>query len=102
MIIYNITITVDPDILDEWLDWMRREHIPEVLDSGIFISAVISRVISDLENEQTYAIAYTCKSMKDLKRYQKRFAIKLQKKYIEKYGEKTILFRTLLENVEIF
>ena len=102
MIIYNITITVDSEILDEWLDWMRGEHIPEVLDSGFFISAVMNRVISDLENEHTYAIAYTCKNMKDFQRYQKNFAVELQKKYIAKYGKKTILFRTLLENVEIF
>ena len=102
MIIYNVTITVEATVLNEWLNWMKRYHIPDVLDSGFFISATISRVLSNLENEHTYAIAYTCKNIKELQKYQRNLASKLQKKYIKKYGKKTVAFRTILESIETF
>ena len=30
MIIYNVTIKIDLDVHDEWLAWMKLEHIPRV------------------------------------------------------------------------
>ena len=27
MIIYNVTIKLDPEIHEDWLSWMRRHHI---------------------------------------------------------------------------
>lgn len=98
MIIYNITCSVDPDISDEWLRWMQDHHIPKVMNTGIFIETQINRVISDQKDELvTYAIQYTCKSMKDLHKYQIKFAPSLQKDHIDKYGSKVVVFRTLLD-----
>ena len=34
MIIYNVTSNIDESIHDEWLNWMRQEHIPQVLGTG--------------------------------------------------------------------
>ncbi len=28
MIIYNVTITVEDDIKEDWLSWIKKEHIP--------------------------------------------------------------------------
>ena len=37
MILYNVTIKVDHDIHDEWMEWMKQTHIPQVLETGLFI-----------------------------------------------------------------
>jgi hypothetical protein len=34
MILYNVTVSVDPEIHDEWLAWMKSKHIPDVLATG--------------------------------------------------------------------
>ena len=102
MIIYNVTVSVEESIQNEWLDWMKTKHIPEVMACGIFTKAQINHVIVQSDSDNTFAIAYTCSSMKELHQYQIKFAPELQKKYNEKFKEKTIAFRTLMEVIEEF
>lgn len=37
MIIYNVTIKVSHDIALEWVNWMKQEHIPDLLLTGLFV-----------------------------------------------------------------
>jgi hypothetical protein len=39
MIIYNVTIKVDKTIADEWLNWLKDEHIADVTGTGCFTNA---------------------------------------------------------------
>lgn len=100
MIIYNVTVKVDPDVRDEWLQWMRETHIPEVLATGRFIDHRIARVMVDEEDGVTYAIQYTCKNMETLQTYYEKEAPALQADHAERYKDKFVAFRTLLEVVE--
>ena len=102
MIIYNLTFSVNDDIKDKWLKWMRTEHIPEVMACGIFTKAKISHIIATVDSDNTFAIAYSCSSMKELHRYQIKFAEKLQKKHTLIFGNKAVVFRTLMEIIEEF
>jgi len=102
MIIYNVTVNVDENIVDDWLKWMQEIHIPEVMETGIFIKSQINRVIVQRDTGYTYAVAYTCRNMKDLHQYQIKFAPGFQKKHNERYGEKAIAFRTLMELINEF
>ena len=102
MIIYNVTVSVEESVQNEWLNWIKTEHIPEVMACGIFTKAQINRVIVQADSDNTFAIAYTCSSMKELHQYQIKFAPELQKKHDEKFKEKTIAFRTLMEVIEEF
>ena len=49
MIIYNVTVTLNENIHSRWVEWIRHEHIPEVLSTRLFKKAVLSRIISDKE-----------------------------------------------------
>ena len=102
MIIYNITCSMDPDISEGWLKWMKEFHIPDVMQCGIFQTAKINKVISEKEEISTYAIQYSCHTMKDLHKYQAHFANKLQKEHAKRYGNKVDTFRTLLEVIDSF
>ena len=102
MIIYNVTVSVEKSIITDWLNWMRQVHIPEVMATGIFSKSQINKVLVQGDSSDTYAIAYTCESMKDLHKYQVKFAPELQKKHVARYGEKAVAFRTLMEVVQEF
>ena len=102
MIIYNVTVSVGENVKNDWLNWMKTEHIPEVMACGIFIKAQINRVIAQADSDNTFAIAYTCSSMKELHQYQIKFSSELQKKHNEKFKEKAVAFRTLMEVIEEF
>ena len=89
MILYNVTVNIESDVHDEWLDWMMKTHIPNVLKTGIFSSNKICRIINREHDEQgsTYSIQYICNSMEDYERYQLEFAPALQQETIEKYKQ---------------
>ena len=102
MIIYNVTVSVDENIHVEWLNWMITEHIPEIMSTGFFIKAQINRVIEEQDSSCTFAIAYTCVSMKELHEYQINFASELKKKHSKRFGKNALAFRTLMEVIEEF
>ena len=102
MIIYNVTVSVEEVIKEDWLIWMLDVHIPEVMATGIFSKSQINRVIVQGDSDNTFAIAYSCENMKDLHQYQVKFAAELQKKHVARYGEKAVAFRTLMEVVQEF
>jgi hypothetical protein len=99
MVIYNVTCTIEPDIAGEWLQWMKEVHIPEVMATGMFISSEMMRVISEQAGEHTYAIQYRCASHEKLAEYRSQYAPELMKKTGDKYGQKVLAFRTVLEKL---
>jgi hypothetical protein len=101
MIIYSVTVNIDFDIENEWVEWMKNTHIPDVLNTGMFLEHRMSKVLSVQSDETgvTYNIQYTCRSMNDYEKYLNEFADELQKEHSEKYANKFAAFRTLLELV---
>lgn len=101
MIIYNVTINIENDIHEDWLNWMKKVHIPDVMNTGYFVEHKLCKILTYQEDEtgHTYAIQYTCKSMDDLDEYQEKYAPTLQKNHSARYEGKFVAFRTLLEVV---
>lgn len=101
-VIYNVTVSVDLDAVDEWLDWMKKVHIPDVMKTEQFLEAKISKVLGHEEGGKTYAIQYLCESMEVYENYQKEFALALQADHTKRFGQKTAAFRTLLNVHETY
>ncbi len=100
MILYNVTVKVDPDIAQDWLRWMKKVHIPEVMKTGLFREHRFLRVDgAEADSGNTYAIQYWLNNMEDFLRYQKEFATELQAAHRERYKDKYVAFRTLMQEV---
>ncbi len=99
MIVYSVTVNIEDEVHDDWINWMKETHIPDVMDTGYFSENRFLKVITSNPDEtgQTYNIQYTCSSMKDLHQYQIQQAPRLQKEHNDKYEGKFVAFRTLLE-----
>ncbi|MFM9943814.1 MAG: DUF4286 family protein [Bacteroidia bacterium] len=101
MILYNVTINVDDEIIDEWLVWMKKTHLPEVMATGKFISYEMYKIQNhnpmDLSNN--YSVQYYANSLLEYEDYLENYAPALKQKTIEKYGEQVNAFRTLLEKI---
>lgn len=99
MVIYNVTINIDEDIHDRWLDWMQNEHIPHMLATGKFIKALMTRVLVREEmGGCTYSVQYTAKSKEMLQRYYDEDA-ELLRSHSSPFEGKYVAFRTELEIV---
>ncbi|MDX5421554.1 MAG: DUF4286 family protein [Hymenobacteraceae bacterium] len=100
MILYNVTVNVEHSVADEWLQWMKETHIPEVMGTGFFLRNQICRLVNEIDNGgTTYAVQYYCRSLVDLEEYQRDHAPELQEKHLKRYGERALAFRTVLEVV---
>lgn len=100
MIIYNVTSKVDHSIADEWLAWLQEEHIPDVIHTGCFTHATVLRLLEvDELDGVTYAIQYHADSKALYNRYIKEYSATMRKKGTEKWGEKFIAFRSVMEIV---
>ena len=99
MIIYNVTVNIENDVKEEWLNWMKTIHIPDVMKTGYFIENMICKVLVDETQGTTYSVQYTCAKVNDYEEYKQLHAPRLQKEVTAKYGSKLVSFRTLLEIV---
>ena len=100
MIIYNVTVNVEHSVHDDWLQWMREIHIPEVMETGLFSHHRILKVLSDEDNGgMTYSVQYYCHSMESYEQYKAKHAPSLQAKALARYKDKFVGFRTLLEEL---
>ena len=100
MILYNVTVSIDKDVEDEWVQWMKDKHIPDILSTGMFGSARIFRVLDEDEAESTsYAVQYLADSLEHVEIYQQRYAPALREEHHAHFGGKYAAFRTLLEAV---
>lgn len=101
MIIYNVTSNVALPIADQWLQWMKEIHIPEVLNTAMFTHFRILRLLDMDESEAiTYAVQYFASSRENCQTYLDEFAPELREKAQKHWGEQVISFRTLMEAVD--
>ena len=99
MIIYSVTVSLHAEIESEWVDWMSRVHVPDVLRTGCFTQCRMHKVLDTPAGEPTYVMQYECSTIEDYTRYRDEFAPALQKDHSERYGSKVRGSRQLLEHV---
>ncbi len=101
MILYNVTLNIDPTINDEWLIWMKETHLPEVMATGKFTSFEMYKIQNHYDDDTNlnYSVQYYANTLRDYEDYVTIFAPSLKQKTIEKYGDKIIAFRTILERI---
>lgn len=98
MIIYNVTVKVEADVADAWVSWMKTEHIPDLLSTGLFADARLCRLLEQDETEGvTYAAQYFCESLTQYNAYIDHHAEKMRDKAFQRFGGKFVAFRTIME-----
>lgn len=102
MYIYNVTVNINDSVHQEWVNWMKSTHIPDVLNTGLFVSCRFCKVMVDEESGTTYAIQYLVKDLETLALYQQMYAPALQEEHTTRFGGNSVAFRTVLQLVEEF
>lgn len=97
-VIYNVTIKINEDIHQEWLQWMKNIHIPDVMNTGCFESFKVTKIVEDPDDQGIgFAIQYVAYSILTLEKYMATFAKKLQEEHSQRYAGQYVAFRTVLE-----
>ena len=101
MIIYNVSVNINKSAADDWLQWMKQVHIPDVLATKMFFDFKICRLLGqdDEEGNPTFVIQYYAENMADYNRYHLEFAPSLQAQHEARYHNQFVAFRTMMETV---
>ena len=85
---YEVFMQVDSSIAEEWVEWMRTEHIPEVMQTGVFVSCQFLRVIEPpIDGHDSFRITYESKNLSSIQEYRTALSPELRKKHDERYGD---------------
>src|SRR5690606_8891486 len=100
MILYNVTVSLTDNTIEaKWVEWMQQEHLPDVMQTGLFTDCRFLKVLNEVDSGHTYSVQYTCQSMEDYNAYKSEHAERLQADTNLRFGGKFVAFRTLLEYV---
>ncbi|MEN7550397.1 DUF4286 family protein [Rapidithrix thailandica] len=101
MIVYNVTVNVEHEATEEWINFMKNEHIPEVMATGCFSEYKLLRLTQEVADHAgiTFAVQYWCESLSILNEYIAKYAPVLQEKHTKKFQNKFVAFRTILEEI---
>jgi hypothetical protein len=100
MYLYNVTLIVDDAAAEEWLAWMQDVHIPLVMATGQFLSSKLLRVVDSPNEGVTYCAQYLAESKAAYEEYQAVYAPALQQELNERFKDRFVAFRTLMEYVD--
>ncbi len=99
MVLYNVTVGIDRDVEHEWLTWMLEEHIPAVMDTNMFVEYKIFKVLSEETENVSYSVQYFAENVGLVEKYLLEFAPALIEHHNERYRNKHVAFRTLLQQI---
>jgi hypothetical protein len=102
MFIYNVTVNVEAGVAEDWLQWMKEKHIPDVLATGLFLGSSLLQVMVEEEQGFTYTVQYRVRDLETLRLYQEVYAAQLQAEHQARYGDKCVAFRTILRHEDDF
>ena len=98
MILYSVTVNIDRTIEQEWLQWMKAVQLPEVMATGLLLDSKILRLLTEIENEgTTFSCQFYFQTMEDYFTYDQLHSNEIQQKHHERFVNKYVSFRTLLE-----
>ena len=98
MVIYNVTIKVDNEVADAWVEWMKSEHISDLLGTGLFTDCRLCRLLDQDDTDgRTYAAQYYCNSINEYNTYIAEYAETMREQGNRRFGGKFVAFRTVME-----
>lgn len=100
MLLYNVTVGIDRDVEAEWVRWMRDEHIPRIMETGLFLNYKIYKVLHEQADDSiSYSVQYFAPTLWHVTTYFEKFAPKFLEEHRARFRDKHVAFMTLLEEV---
>lgn len=101
MIFYNVTISVEIAVKEDFLRWYQDEHIPEMLATGLFFDAKIDKQLRPAtEGFETFTFQFISKNLDDYEQYIAKHSEVMRDKFPAKFKGRFRTTRTVTEPLE--
>ena len=95
MVTYEVTTVVAPHLIAAYERYMREQHIPEILQTGCFQGAVLTRAAVG-----RYRIRYEARKEADLERYLSKHAAGLREDFAFHFPEGVTVSREVWVTIQ--
>lgn len=101
MIIYSVTVSLELDIEEEWLEWMQQKHLTDVMNTGYFQSYRFHKIMEPVVDPErvSYNTLYAIESREKLDLYQREAGPQLQHEQQERFGDQALAIRVILNQI---
>ena len=101
MYLFNETVGIDASVEKAWLVWAKTVYIPSVLDTQLFTDYKIYKVLHESEDGSiSYSLQFFSETLETVVQFLEVFAPPLVQQQRQKFNNKHVAFRTLLEEVK--
>lgn len=102
MFLYNLTIHIEWPAQEEFLNWIKLEVLPELMEKNYFQSFQLMELLGMDEKEgNTYALQLSAESIGGYNRFMEIYQENFFKKFSHKWGEKCFIFPSLLKEISL-
>jgi Domain of unknown function (DUF4286) len=100
-VILNITIKVERSVAADYLQWLLKEHVPRIMQTGCFNDHKVVQLLDVDDTEgPTYALQLMAAKREDYERYLQKFSSSDNEAAYQRWGQAFIAFRTLMQVVK--
>lgn len=100
MFLYNITYLIDESIEQQWLDELKNNYIPTVLETGFFQSYQLLQVTDSPNEGSTYCLQFRTNEISSLQSYQSLYAAQIESGHQQLFVNQLVTFTSTMKLID--
>jgi hypothetical protein len=101
MLIFNETFIIDDAIAEEWLAWIKNNHIPAVLATGGFDGYKLYTILDSPNEGITYCLQFNTDNVERYSEFYYKQMEGIHAEHNKQFEERFALFYTLMESIDL-
>jgi hypothetical protein len=99
MYLYNITLIIEEHTADEMLAYLNKTFIPQVIETGLFTTNKLLKVVDSPNEGITYCLQFIAENEVNYGQYVDIYSPIIEGDLNEKFKNRYMPYRTLMEYV---
>ncbi len=100
MLLYNITVIIEDDSAEHWLNWLKTEKLPELSSFAAIQSSRIFRIVDSPNEGQSFSLQFMLNKEADFEQTEEYLAQYLSADMYSKYPNKLVAFTSLMQHLD--
>ncbi len=103
MIIYNTTFHIENSVLEECIEFLIQDYIPNATNSGFLSHPRLSRIIPHEKDDlgESFSLQFHVKNAETLNYWLEKDGAAIQKRLIKKFNQRVVGFTTIMEEISL-
>ncbi|RYE36131.1 MAG: DUF4286 family protein [Sphingobacteriaceae bacterium] len=100
MFLYNITFLIDEPIEQQWLDELKNNYIPMIMETGFFQSYQLLQVTDSPNEGLTFCLQFRTNEISSLQSYQNLYAMQTEGNFQQIFTNQMVTFTSTMKLID--